>query len=106
MRISLGIDRITIRQLAAAMALVVAMASLPTIGVIVIADRNGPSITLDLCHPLPSLDTSSTLVLIARPAPPEIDATIASQKTFAEFAPLPVDNLPDNPDPPPPKRFS
>ena len=105
MRISLGIDRITIRQLAAAMALVIAIASLPSIGVIVIADRNGPSITLDLCHPLPSLDTSSILVLIARPAPPKIDATIASREDLSEVAPLP-DKLSETPDPPPPKQFS
>jgi len=93
------------RQLAAAMALVITMASLPTIGVIVIADRSGPSLTLDVCHPLQSLDTSSTLILIARPAPPEIDATIDSQQTFSEFAPLP-DKLADAPDPPPPKQLS
>ena len=105
MRISLGIDRITIRQLAAVMALVIAIASLPSIGVIVIADRNGPSITLDVCHPLPSLDTSSSLVLIARPAPPEIVATIDSQQTFSEVAPLP-DQLAETPDPPPPKQIS
>ena len=106
MRISLGIDRITIRQLAAAMALVIAIASLPSIGVIVIADRSGPSLTLDLCHPLQSLDTSSSLVLIARPAPPEIDTTISAPETLAEFAPLPEDNLAETPDPPPPKHFS
>ena len=105
MRTSLRIDRITTRQLAAAVALVIAIASLPTIGVIVIADRNGPSLTLDVCHPLQSLDTS-TVVLIARPAPPEIDATIASAETFAEFAPLPKDNPADTPDPPPPKQIS
>jgi hypothetical protein len=102
---ALGIGRITLRQLAAAMALVISIGSLPTIGVIVIADRSGPSLSLDVCHPLQSLDTSSTLVLIARPAPPELDATIDSQQTFAEFAPLP-DKLADTPDPPPPKQLS
>jgi len=94
------------RHLAAAMALVIAMASLPTIGVIVIADHSGPSLSLDVCHPLQSLDTSSTLVLIARPAPPEIDATIASRETFTEFAPFPKDNPADASDPPPPKQIS
>jgi hypothetical protein len=88
------------------MAVVIAIASLPTIGVIVIADRSGPSLTLDVCHPLQSLDTSSTLVLIARPTPPELDATIASAESFAEFAPLPKDNPADTPDPPPPKQIS
>ena len=46
------------RQLAAAMALVMMMASLPSIGLIVIADRNGPSISMDICHPLQSLDSA------------------------------------------------
>ena len=94
------------RQLAAAMALVVAIASLPSIGVIVIADRNGPSLTLDVCHPLQSLDTSSTVVLIARPAPPENNATIISPEPLAEFVPLAKDNPAETPDPPPPKQIS
>ncbi|HWN56963.1 MAG TPA: hypothetical protein VNO74_02620 [Methylomirabilota bacterium] len=106
MSTSLGIDRITMRQLATAMALIVAIASLPSIGVIVIADRNGPSLTLDVCHPLQSLDTSSTVVLIARPAPPEINATIISPETIAEFVPLAKDNPAETPDPPPPKQIS
>ena len=94
------------RQLAAAMALVMATASLPSIGVIVIADRNGPSLTLDVCHPLQSLDTSSTVVLIARPAPPEINATIISPETLTEFVPLAKDNAAETPDSPPPKQIS
>jgi hypothetical protein len=105
-RISLGIDRITIRQLAAAMAIVIATASLPSIGVIVIADRSGPSLSLDVCHPLQSLDSAPSLVLIARPASPQIDDTPASREILAEFTPLPEDNLPDTPDPPPPKQLS
>jgi hypothetical protein len=94
------------RQLAAAMALVIAIASLPSIGVIVIADRNGPSLTLDVCHPLQPLDTSSTVVLIARPAPPEINAAVISPETFAEFVPLAKNNPAETPDPPPPKQIS
>jgi hypothetical protein len=94
------------RQLAAAMALVIAIASLPSIGLIVIADRSGPSLTLDVCHPLQSLDTSSTVVLIARPAPPEINATIISPEAFAEFVPPAKDNPAETPDPPPPKQIS
>ena len=106
MRTSLGIERITMRQLAAAMALVMAIASLPSIGVIVIADRSGPSLIFDVCHPLQSLDTFSTVVLIARPAPLEINPTITSPETFAEFAPLAINNPAETPDPPPPKQIS
>jgi len=94
------------RQLAAAMALVMMMASLPTIGVIVIADRTGPCLSLDVCHPLQSMESSSSLILIARPRPPEIVARIVSPETFAEFVPLRKDNLADTPDPPPPKQIS
>ena len=106
MKTSLGIDRLTIRQLAAAMALAMMMATLPTIGVIVVADQSGPSLSLDVCHPLQSLDTSSTLILIARPAPPEINAKIFSSETFPEFIPLAKDTLAEAPDPPPPKQIS
>ncbi len=58
MATSLAIDRTSMRQLAAAMALVMMMASLPSIGVIVISDRSGPTISMDICHPLQSLDSS------------------------------------------------
>jgi hypothetical protein len=44
--------------------------------------------------------------LIARPAPPEIDATIVSAEPFSEFIPPAKDSLADTPDPPPPKQIS
>ena len=66
MATSLTIDRASMRQLAAAMAFVMMMASLPSIGVIIIADRSGPSISMDVCHPLQSLETSSGSVLVAQ----------------------------------------
>ena len=94
------------RQLAAAMALIMMVASLPSIGVIVISDRSGPTISLDICHPLQSLDSSTNLILIARPRPPEVVATIVSREPFAEFVPIPKDSLADALDPPPPKSFS
>ena len=58
MAISLTIDRTSMRQMAAAMALVMMMASLPSIGVIVISDQSGPSISMDICHPLQSLESA------------------------------------------------
>jgi hypothetical protein len=102
---SLGIDRLTIRQLAAVMALVLAIANLPSIGVIVIPDRSGPTISLDLCHPLQSLDTSPNLILIARPAQPETCAEILSHETLAQFVPIVKNKVAETPDPPPPKQF-
>ena len=105
MAISLTIDRTSMRQLAAAMALVMMMASLPSIGLIVIADRNGPSISMDICHPLQSLDSAPAIVLIARPAQPAIGTRILSHETFAEFVPVLKSKFAETPDPPPPKPF-
>src|SRR5580658_9222652 len=101
----LTIDRTTMRQLAATMALVMMMASLPSIGVIVIADRSGPSISMDICHPLQSLETSSGTVLVARPAPPAMGARILSRETLSQFVPILKGKLTEAPDPPPPKLF-
>ena len=106
MTTSLMLDRHSMRQLAAAMALVMMMASLPSIGVIVIADRSGPSISMDVCHPLQSLETSSGTVLVARPARPEIGATIVSHESVAQFIPSLKSKFAEAPDPPPPKLFS
>lgn len=106
MATSLTIDRCLLRQLAAAMALVMAIASLPSIGVIVISDRLGPSISLDICHPLQSLDVSTGTVLIARPARPEFAERFFSAETFAQFVPILKSKFAESPDPPPPKLFS
>ena len=105
MATSLGIDRLTIRQLAAAIALVITMASLPSIGVIVISDRSGPTISLDVCHPLQSLDTSPNVMLIARPSQPETGAEILSHETLAQFVPILKSKFADTPDPPPPEQL-
>ena len=105
MATSLGIDRLRIRQLAAAMALVLAIANLPSIGVIVISDRSGPTVSLDLCHPLQSLDTSTNVILFARPAQPETCAEILSHETLAQFVPILKSKFAETPDPPPPKQF-
>ncbi len=105
MATSLTMDRASMRQLAAAMAVIMTMATLPSIGVIVISDRSGPSISLDICHPLQSLDRPTNIVPVARPAPPEISARISSHETLAEFAPILTTKFVEAPDPPPPKPF-
>jgi len=102
---SLTIDRRTMRQLAAAMAFVMMIASLPSLGVIVIADSSGPSISMDICHPLQSLDTSTGAVLIARPAQHQIGTKIPSHETIAQFVPVLKSKFAEAPDPPPPKLF-
>jgi hypothetical protein len=101
----LTIDRATMRQLAAAMALVMMMASLPSIGVIIISDRSGPCISMDICHPLQSLETSAGAVLIARPASSAIGTKIISHEAVTQFVPVLKNKLADTPDPPPPKLY-
>jgi hypothetical protein len=105
MTTALMIDRASIRQLAAAMALVMMMASLPSIGVIVISDRSGPSISMDICHPLQSLDSAPAVVPIARPAEPASGTRILSHETIAQFVPVLKCRFAEPPDPPPPKQF-
>jgi hypothetical protein len=100
------LDRHSVRQLAATMALVVMMASLPSIGVIVISDRSGPSISMDICHPLQSLETSSGSVMFARPAQPAMGARILSHEIYSQFVPVLKCRFAEAPDPPPPKLFS
>jgi len=88
------------------MALVMTIASLPSIGVIVISDRSGPRISLDICHALSSLDVSTGTVLIARPGRPELGERIFSAETFDQFVPIVKNKFAESPDPPPPKQFS
>ncbi len=97
--------RDSLRQLAAAMAIVMMMASLPSIGVIIVADRSGPSISMDICHPLQSLETWSGTVLVARPARPELAAKLVSHEPVIQFVPILKSKFAEAPDPPPPKLF-
>ena len=105
MSTSLTIDRTLMRRLAAAMALVMMMTSLPSIGLIVIADGRGPTISMDICHPLQSLDSAPAIV-IARPAQPEIGARVLSHEKFAQPVRVLKCSFAESPDPPPPKLFS
>jgi hypothetical protein len=106
MRTSMTIDRASMRQLAAAMALVMTIASIPSLGVIVVAERSGPSISLDICHPLQSLDRSAGIVQIARPAPPKLGATVLSHESRVQFVPILTGRLADAPPSPPPRQLS
>lgn len=103
MATSLAIDRRSMRQLAAAMAIVMMLASLPSIGVIITSDRSGPGISMDICHPLQALDSSPISAPIARPAQPEIGAKILSHQPFARFVPVLKYRFAEAPDPPPPE---
>jgi len=106
MATSRAIDRASMRQLAAAMAFVMMIASLPSIGVIIISDRSGPSISMDICHPLQPFGSSPGAVAVARPAQPEVGAKIPSHETLAQFVPIAKSKFAEAPDPPPPKLLS
>jgi hypothetical protein len=106
MAIALKIDRMSMRQLAASMALVMMIASLPSIGVIVVSDSSGPSISMDICHPLQSLDSAPAIGPIARPAQTEMGAKILSHEVPAQFVPVLKSKFAEAPDPPPPKSLS
>jgi hypothetical protein len=103
MRIGLAIERLTIRRIAAAMAVVMTLASLPSIGVVVVADRSGPCIRLDVCHPLQSLDQSANPIVIARPATAESVERNLSRESVSDLVPLLKGKLADAPEAPPPK---
>jgi hypothetical protein len=106
MAISLMIDRTSMRQLAAAMALVMMIASLPAVGVIVVSGRPGPAISMDICHPLQSLCPSASAVPIARPARPETGAQIVCREAQVQLVPIAKTRFVEAPDPPPPKLLS
>jgi hypothetical protein len=103
---SLTIGRATVRHFAAAMALAMTAASLPSIGAIVFADRSEPCISMDICHPLQGLDQSPTVVQIARPAPPHFGATVFPGDAMAYCAPIMEIEFAEAPDPPPPRPHS
>jgi hypothetical protein len=106
MAIALKIDRMSMRQLAAATALVMMIASLPSIGVIFVSDNSGPSISMDICHPLQSLDSAPVIAPVARPAQTEISTKILSYEAPAQFVPVLKSKFAEAPDPPPPKSLS
>jgi hypothetical protein len=106
MTTAMTMARRSIRQLAAALAVVITMASLPSIGVIVVADNSGPSISLDICHPLQSMDRTSGTILVARPAPPEVVVTNAPPEKLAASARIFKSKIVIAPDSPPPKALA
>ena len=93
----------TAREICAMMAIVMALASLPAVGVVFVRAAGAPCFTLHICHPLQSAFPASDNVPLARPA------TVASEVTAtvypappAAVKPLVARFLPQ-PDPPPPK---
>jgi hypothetical protein len=98
-----GGGRETAREICAALAIVMAVASLPAVGVVFVRVAGAPCFTLNICHPLQSALPASDNVPLARPG------SIAREVTITVFlAPPPVakplvEGFPPQPDPPPPK---
>jgi hypothetical protein len=88
------------------MAFVMLIASVPAVGVIVVSDRSGPSISMDICHPLQLLDRAPAVVPIARPAQSNIGANLSFLEALVRLIPTAKTRLAEAPDPPPPKLFS
>jgi hypothetical protein len=98
-----GSGRETAREICAALAIVMALASLPAAGVVMVRAAGAPCFTVNICHPLRSAFPASDNIPLARPA------TVASEvKTTVIPAPPPSAKplaarfLPQ-PDAPPPK---
>jgi hypothetical protein len=97
------INWIVLRHLAATLAIVMIIASLPSIGVIVVPDQSGPSLTMDICHPLQSVDRSSAVTLLARSASPLIQHDDVSRETISPDILLLKSEVVLIPDSPPPR---
>jgi hypothetical protein len=105
MATSVTVDRAWLRRIAAAMAFVMVMASLPSIGLAIVSEPSGPTISMDICHPLQSLNESPIAVPIARPAEPAVGTRILSDETLAQIVPILKCRFAEAPNPPPPKLF-
>lgn len=103
MATALAMNRIVLRHLAAAIAIVMMLASMPSIGVIVVPAQSGPSLTIDICHPLQSADHSSAATLLARSASPLIQHDDVSRETISPDVLLLKSELVLIPESPPPQ---
>jgi hypothetical protein len=103
MATAITMNRIMLRHLAAAIAIVMMVSGMPAIGVIVVADKSGPALTMDICHPLQSADRSPSLVLFARPALPKISYDELSRETLWQLVPVLKGKVVVVPDSPPPE---
>lgn len=105
MNTALMMKRPALRQVAATVALVMFIASVPAVGVAVVADRGGPAFTVDICHPLQALDRAGDAIAIARPAPPAPLRYPGLSDRYVELVPIRAAGFILIPDPPPPESI-
>ncbi len=85
------------------MAAVLFMASAPlTAGVIVVSGPSHPELSVDICHPVQSVDVIPG-ILLARPAPALLDSILCDFGSSGDDAAAPSSDLRIAPDTPPPK---
>lgn len=99
-------NRATMRQLAAAIAFIMMVSSVPAIGFVTVSGPSGPCFTLDLCHPIQSLERSPGTLTIARPAPPKLASENVSREISYQFTLILKGKFVKKLDPPPPKFIS
>ncbi len=92
-----------LRRIAAMLAVALAFASLPSGAGLVIVSSPTPTLTLDICHPLPGVDRTSVSVIAARPAPAVLRVALIDEGSIVEFHPARSPSFIPAPDPPPPK---
>jgi hypothetical protein len=93
------------RFLCAVVAFMLLLGSLPlTIGVIPVQAPDGPSWTLNICHPLQSFVGASGTT-VARPAAALLQFALTADGYAPELAVHKFANLAITPDPPPPKTL-
>jgi hypothetical protein len=91
------------RQICAAMALAMALVSLPAVTGIFVRAAGAPCFTANICHPLQSAFPVSETVALARPAALASEIALLALPAAFPAAKSLAARLLDAPDPPPPK---
>ena len=95
-----------LRALSSILAIALLIAGAPsTAGLVLFAGPNHPQLTIDLCHPVQSIDRAAN-ILLARPAPTTIEHALGNLATVTAEAPLRIDSYISGPEPPPPKQIN
>lgn len=100
-RIGAGLE--TARDICAVMALVMALASLPAVGIVFVREAGTPCITLNICHPLQSAFPASGNVPLARSGALAGEFRRVVYSAASPRANPPTSRFLARPDPPPPK---
>lgn len=98
-----GAGRETARDICAVMALVMALASLPAVGVVFVREASAPCITLNICHPLQSAFPASGNVPLARSGALAAEFQRVVYPAAPPRANPPASRFLPRPEPPPPK---